>query len=266
MKKLMKLSLVVILFVLLLIIFSGCASIGLPNLGKTIDYQGDWYYQGEKIHISGTQLKFEDGNTATIFLHENGICEITINGNTNETTYSLTDDIFEIDGINGNSLILYRSERMSLNENSSDNEEETEDITINNFYVSETQRSKEIYDQSSQSNDGSTPDYEPTSHEIIYLPNGDIDPEPFIIQLNRQYITSSDLHQFTRSQIGYIRNGILALSGRIFIKEEYSQYFMSKDWYIPLYPTDQETTEHFNDYQTKNVMVCVEYEEERGWR
>jgi len=72
-----------------------------------------------------------------------------------------------------------------------------------------------------------------------------------ILRLDRQYIQRADLLPYTLEELGYLRNGIFALSGRMFSTEKYVQYFSAQSWYQGTNSSDSEVAERFNDYQMK---------------
>jgi hypothetical protein len=98
------------------------------------------------------------------------------------------------------------------------------------------------------------------------LSNGDTDPEAFISQLNKRNIAAAELNSFTKEQEGYIRNGIFALSGKIFQTPKYIQYFSSKPWYKQFSANDDDVKAVFNQFQLANLDICLQYEKDHGWR
>ncbi|MCL1835423.1 MAG: substrate-binding domain-containing protein [Oscillospiraceae bacterium] len=117
------------------------------------------------------------------------------------------------------------------------------------------------------------------SDSIIIVAGGRTAPEPsvsaspdntsstdylseMILRLDRQYISRSDLLPYTLEELGYLRNGIFALSGRIFSTEKYIRYFNSQDWYMGTSTSDNEVMSRFNDYQRKNLEIIIAYEKE----
>jgi phosphate transport system substrate-binding protein len=83
-----------------------------------------------------------------------------------------------------------------------------------------------------------------------------------ISRLNKQIIQRNELFQFTLEEIGYLRNGIYALSGKIFITEKYIQYFNTQNWYEGVISSDDDVQMRFNDTQKKNLITIMSYEEE----
>ena len=84
----------------------------------------------------------------------------------------------------------------------------------------------------------------------------------FILKLNRQYITREDLLPYTLDELGYLRNGIYALSGGSFKTHKYAEYFSAQSWYYATSATSGETAELFNAYQKKNLALILAYERE----
>lgn len=80
--------------------------------------------------------------------------------------------------------------------------------------------------------------------------------------LNQREIRRQELLQFTLEEIGYLRNGVYALSGKIFQTKEYARYFSAQDWYRAAEKSDSRVTEQFNDYQKKNLEIILAYEKE----
>ncbi|MHB1314155.1 MAG: double zinc ribbon domain-containing protein [Christensenellales bacterium] len=109
----------------------------------------------------------------------------------------------------------------------------------------------------------------PSLDEIKHLPGGEPDPEMFIVDLDKRLISYDELSGFSQTQMGYIRNGIYALSGKVFSAEKYAQYFTDKEWYSP-YSTavekDADIVLRFNTYQKSNLELCVQFEKDMGWR
>lgn len=83
-----------------------------------------------------------------------------------------------------------------------------------------------------------------------------------ILKLNRQYITRGDLLQYDAEDAAFLRNGIFALSGKIFKTKKYSDYFSGQYWYYGYETDDNAVQIRFNDYQKKNLAVIMEYEKE----
>jgi hypothetical protein len=104
--------------------------------------------------------------------------------------------------------------------------------------------------------------------ESVYIRFGSSNPihnaamSNFIFRLNKQIIQRNELFQFTLEEIGYFRNAIYALSGKIFVTEKYIQYFTAQNWYEGIISSDYDVQMRFNDAQRKNLITIMSYEEE----
>jgi len=83
-----------------------------------------------------------------------------------------------------------------------------------------------------------------------------------ITLLDRQYIQRDDLLHFSLDDLGYLRNGIFALSGRIFTTEKYIKYFNEQSWYNGTSSNNDEVMARFNDFQKKNLDIILDRENE----
>ena len=83
-----------------------------------------------------------------------------------------------------------------------------------------------------------------------------------IRKLNQQAIQRQDLLQFTLEEIEYLRNGLYALSGKIFKTKDYAQYFSAQSWYEGTSTSDAQVSKKFNDFQNGNLEIIVAYEKE----
>jgi hypothetical protein len=83
-----------------------------------------------------------------------------------------------------------------------------------------------------------------------------------IFRLNKRIIQRNELFQFTLEEIGYLRNAIYALSGKIFITEKYIQYFTAQNWYEGIISSDDDVQMRFNDAQRLNLKTILSYEED----
>jgi len=88
----------------------------------------------------------------------------------------------------------------------------------------------------------------------------------FICSLNTRNISMEEIYGFDQKTMGYIRNGIYALSGKIFRTEEYRAYFSQQPWYYPISEDGDLIEKQFNQYQEHNLNVCLDYEKMMGWR
>ena len=111
-----------------------------------------------------------------------------------------------------------------------------------------------------------SPTASPVGTPEALLPNGDPDPEPLIRMLDSRAMDYAELSAFSREQIGYIRNGVFALSGKVFETQKYIDYFSSKGWYTPYSSDDDVIAARFNELQTRNLETIIQYERDMGWR
>lgn len=81
-----------------------------------------------------------------------------------------------------------------------------------------------------------------------------------ILRLDKEYISWLDLAPYTPDEIGYIRNGVYALSGKIFKTKKYADFFGAQSWYHGTSPTDSVIAKKFNDFQKKNLELLLAYE------
>ena len=105
---------------------------------------------------------------------------------------------------------------------------------------------------------------EPT---VTVNPNTNMDAlETLILDGASRYYTRTDITSLSEDEMRVVRNGLYALSGRIFKSPDLRDFFTSKDWYTPLYTTDRATKPHFNKYQDANLDLVVKIEKEYGYR
>ena len=90
--------------------------------------------------------------------------------------------------------------------------------------------------------------------------------EQFILSLAERTITINDLMGMDKETVGYVRNGIYAMAGKIFKTQKYQDYFSSTSWYTPYSQDNDLVTARFNQCMSHNLNVCIEYEELMGWR
>jgi len=83
-----------------------------------------------------------------------------------------------------------------------------------------------------------------------------------LTQLNQRFITRDDLLPFTPAEVAYLRNGIFALSGKIFKTKEYTDYFSKQAWYKKVNSSDKAITALFNEFQRQNLERILAYEKE----
>lgn len=88
----------------------------------------------------------------------------------------------------------------------------------------------------------------------------------YIYGLASRDMDISELSGLDEETVGYIRNGIYALAGKIFKTKEYQEYFSAQSWYIPYSDNNDLVTARFNSHMEHNLNVCIEYEKLMGWR
>lgn len=99
------------------------------------------------------------------------------------------------------------------------------------------------------------------------MPQTDInDPYAYLFPSNSSYISEDFLRTRTQSEVRLILNEIYARHGYSFETREFSLYFGSKQWYIPMGKSMQACEAEFNNYERVNKETIVKYEMSRGWR
>ncbi len=93
-------------------------------------------------------------------------------------------------------------------------------------------------------------------------PEDNPDLAAFMPALKERLIRREELAPFTLEEIGYLRNGVYALSGKMFRTPEYMRYFSAQSWYKEVNPSDTVIERAFNDYQKQNLLLLVQYEKE----
>ena len=87
--------------------------------------------------------------------------------------------------------------------------------------------------------------------------------EQLILEGYNRYLEYWEIDGLSQSEVSLVRNGMYALSGKIFEKAVNQDYFSSRSWYTPV---AEHVTEQLNSAQRANVTLCVEYEKAMGWR
>lgn len=80
--------------------------------------------------------------------------------------------------------------------------------------------------------------------------------------LDQEALTRQALYEFTQEELGYLRQGVYARSGKVFPQEKYDAYFRSMGWYAPQEGSDKEVSARFNEHQRANLALIIEYERE----
>ena len=83
---------------------------------------------------------------------------------------------------------------------------------------------------------------------------------------NSAYLTESDLEGLTQEQLRLARNELYARYGYIFEDEGLRNYFEQKSWYQGTVSRDNFNESVFNEYETANKDLIVNYETKKGYR
>lgn len=101
----------------------------------------------------------------------------------------------------------------------------------------------------------------------LYSEEALFDPlEEFVNYCDAQYFTRSDIETFDADMSLIARNAVYAHSGRKFQNERWRTYFAQYDWYFPYIEGDDFSESMFNDYQTHNLRLILDYDKEMGYR
>lgn len=85
----------------------------------------------------------------------------------------------------------------------------------------------------------------------------------FIYEGKSRVYAYDELPPFTQDEVALIRNGMYALSGKIFTKDENNKFFSSCWWYTPV---STNVDQSLNKYQKANIELIVQFEKDQGWR
>ena len=80
--------------------------------------------------------------------------------------------------------------------------------------------------------------------------------------LSEEALTREALYAFTQEEIGYLRQGLFALSGKVFPEGKYREYFEGKPWYEAIGGSDAQVAAHFNACQAENMQLITQYQKE----
>ncbi len=86
--------------------------------------------------------------------------------------------------------------------------------------------------------------------------------EALIPLLNTRYFVRTDFLPYSLEELGYLRNGIYAISGKIFKTQKYAEFFGAQSWYSGRYTKDADVAQRFNAYQIANLKVLLAIENE----
>ena len=85
--------------------------------------------------------------------------------------------------------------------------------------------------------------------------------EELVLEGNQRYYTKDDLKDKTEYELSILRNGLYALSGKIFVKnQEVKDFFENCTWYKGDTEDDSIVKSRFNQYQEANLKMILEVE------
>ena len=85
----------------------------------------------------------------------------------------------------------------------------------------------------------------------------------FIYEGKSRVYAYDELSPFTQEEVALIRNGMYALSGKIFNKDVNKEFFSSCWWYTPV---STNVDKSLNKCQKANIELVVQFEKDKGWR
>lgn len=104
-------------------------------------------------------------------------------------------------------------------------------------------------------NTGSSPDPDEAYYQSI---------DAFIFEGKSRYYTYDELINRSQWELCIIRNGMFALSGKIFTGNQWCiDYFPTRSWYTPI---KSNVRDDMNEYQKANANFIAEIERIKGWR
>ena len=113
--------------------------------------------------------------------------------------------------------------------------------------------------------DTPTPSPTPTPEPVQTSFENDTPTSYFWPDADKKYYTNGDLDGLTPKQLRYIVNEIYAREGYIFVKQEWLDYFNTKEWYNPRIPAKDFTDDKLNQYEKYNVDLISAYETSHGY-
>lgn len=81
---------------------------------------------------------------------------------------------------------------------------------------------------------------------------------------SRSYLSYDEIEDMPVQAVCYAKNEIYARNGRMFLSEELQEYFNEQYWYCPVYTADEFSAEMLNVYETANVELLANRENELG--
>ena len=91
--------------------------------------------------------------------------------------------------------------------------------------------------------------------------------EFWVIAGASRYYTREELEQASEFELSVLRNGMYAISGKIFTANHQIQdYFSQFEWYHPDTEDDEIVRSRMNDCQIQNITLVLELEREKGYQ
>jgi hypothetical protein len=91
--------------------------------------------------------------------------------------------------------------------------------------------------------------------------------EALVLEGRERKYTRDELKNMSEYQLMILRNGMFALSGKRFSRnQKVIDFFSACDWYEPKYSADADVTAKMNDYQKANLNLIIEIEKDKGYR
>ena len=91
--------------------------------------------------------------------------------------------------------------------------------------------------------------------------------EFWIIAGSGRCYTREELERASEFELSVLRNGMYAVSGKIFtLNHQIEDYFSQFQWYLPDTEDDEIVRSRMNDYQIENIIRILEVEREKGYQ
>ena len=90
--------------------------------------------------------------------------------------------------------------------------------------------------------------------------------EALVLEGENRYFTREELEWRTKYDLTVLRNGMFALSGKIFSTPSLKRFFGACSWYSPNEKDDGTIRTRFTKYQAANVKLILSLEREFGYR
>lgn len=126
---------------------------------------------------------------------------------------------------------------------------------FNSSDAKEDIKDNELYNTTQTEVTGDTE--EEIEHNKVY--ESYISSDYIISDSNEKFLDESELYEYNKTELAYIRNEIFARRGYVFKTEAYKKYFEGKDWYIPNESIKGDFSD-LNIYEESNVKLIKELE------